>query len=159
MKQYIKFNPNSQVSLDMAVSYAEKLGYKKLYWDGFQKTSIHTWILCVCNEWIYISACGEEEIINMWWEELKMEDVQWVYVSDKSEERALSDRDKRILVSKVGVTNICVEPLDNQEYIDWEFFGVCTWRYAVPVEKEKKERKLLLTDCEWEKVQNILNIK
>jgi hypothetical protein len=51
----------------------------------------------------------------------------------------------------------CVHKNDEQDYIDHCTFRVTPWSYMEKIE-EKKERKLMMTDSEWEKFQKNNNL-
>ena len=160
-KQYIKFIEGNQESLDKACKLAEKHGYQK--WETKYALKFEwKWVLeCDEDGDFYVSICSEEELIEDNYTELK-EEPEWVYVSDISKEDALSSKDKRILVTtlpgKAVYSYVCIVPWDEEAYLRWDSYKVTTWTYTVPVHtEEKKERKLMMTDSEWEKFQNIIN--
>lgn len=91
-------------------------------------------------------------------------DIQWVYVSNVSKQDALKCKDKRIFIYTLPwnckYKYICVCWGGEEKYLNGKIYIYSGWAFAVPIPKEKKkERKLLLTDSEWENVQNILNVK
>lgn len=160
-KQYIKFIEGNQESLDKACKLAEKHGYiRRIVEDAINFK--WQWILrCDDNGDYYTSSCTEEEFINDGYTELK-EEIEWVYVSNEHGEDALEHKRKRILITTLpwnaNMKYLCVVEWYEEAYINWNEYLPLLWKYAVPVlTEEKKERKLMMTDSEWEKFQNIIN--
>mgnify|MGYP003403451959 FL=1 len=160
-KQYIKFIEGNQESLDNACKLAEKHGYQK--WEFKNALQFEwKWVLGCDEEGDYhVSMLSEEELIEDNYTELK-DEPEWVYVSDISEEYAVSSRLKAIIITilpeKATHRYVCICGEDADSYIRWDSYKVTTWKYTVPVHtEEKKERKLMMTDSEWEKFQNIIN--
>lgn len=154
-KQYIKFIEGDTASLNEAIKLAEDNWYVKE--SGENALDFEwTWILDCDENWTYYTSyCIKQELIDNWYTELKKETIQWVYVSDASEEDALQQKAKRILLStlpwKVFNKYICVDETSTQKYLNWKEYYWTSWKYTVPVkEEEKKERKVMMTDSEWE---------
>lgn len=84
-------------------------------------------------------------------------DIKYVYVSNASIESAKTKQTKKILVSDLWEdTNyryICVEWWDEQRYINNEKCNYFAWKFISPIE-EKKERKLMMTDEEWDEFRS-----
>ena len=160
-KQYIKFIEGNQESLEKACKLAEKHGYQK--WETKYALNFEwKWVLgCDEDGDYHVTTCSEEELIEDNYTELK-EEPEWVYVSEISKEDALRSKDKRILVTtlpgKAVYKYVCIGKFYEEAYLHGEEYDISVWTYAVPVHtEEKKERKLMMTDSEWEKFQNIIN--
>lgn len=68
------------------------------------------------------------------------EDVQWVWVSDSSEERARELKGKRILLAKIEGADfpfITVASGEMDKYLSGNKYAITKWKYAVPVEEEE----------------------
>ena len=164
-KQYIKFIEGNQESLDKACKLAEKHGYQQ--WESKNALKFEwKWVLDCCEDGdFYVSMLSEEELIEDNYTEIKTElkeEPEWVYVSGISKEDALISKDKRILITtlpgKALYKYVCVGQWDEEAYLRWDKYDTYAWSYAVSVPtEEKKERKLMMTDSEWEKFQNIIN--
>lgn len=166
-KQYIKFIEGNQESLDKACKLAEKHGYKK--WENKNALQFEwKWVL-ECDQYgdFYVTISSEEELIEYNYTEIKTElkeEPEWVYISNVSEEVALRSKDKRILITtlpgKAVNKYVCVGQWDEEAYLRWDKYDTYAWSYAVPVPtEEKKERKLMMTDSEWEEFKSRNNIK
>mgnify|MGYP006369249125 CR=1 FL=1 len=161
-KQYIKFIEGNQESLDKACKLAEKHGYTK--WENKNALKFEwKWVL-ECDEYgdFHVTISSEEELIEYNYTELK--EPEWVYVSGESEEDALKCHKKRILITtlpgKAVHRYVCVCEEDIKAYLHGEEYNFLVWKYAVPVPtEEKKERKLLMGDSEWEEFKSRNNIK
>ena len=161
-KQYIKFIEGNQESLDKACKLAEKYGYQQ--WEN-KNALISRWewhLLCTDTAIYYTTIWDDKVLENGGYTELK-EEIDWVYVSSASEVIALRSKDKRIRITTLSWQTInkyiCVSQWDEGKYLRWDKYKVTIWTYAVPVHtEEKKERKLMMTDSEWEKFQKENNI-
>ena len=158
-KQYIKFIEGNQDSLDKACKLAEKHGYTKINTPDAINFEWN-WIL-FCNDcWYYVTSCNNEEELRC----TELKEPEWVYVSDESEEDALACKVKRILITilpwNTNYKYICVDTEFEEAYLCWNRYNICKWLYTVPVHtEEKKERKLIMTDSEWEEFKSRNNIK
>jgi len=142
-------------------------------WDkpNNKKWYSYTWSIytseddCIFNnytyKWIEIETLAHNEV------EVDWVVYRYVYVSDDSEEEALESKYKKILLStlswKVYSKYICVDDSYTEDFLNWGYYDYLAWDYTVDIEipetkEEKKERKLILTDKEWEDAKNILNI-
>lgn len=85
--------------------------------------------------------------------------VQWeyVYVSNASEEEASKWKLKRIFLTKISETYICVNESSEKDYKLWNEYRICCWDFAVPIPKEEKKlRELYLTDSEFNKLNSLI---
>lgn len=161
-KQYIKFIAGNQDSLDKACKLAEKHGYKKASYGNALNFEFE-WLLLCTDAAIYHTTIWAEKVVEKaGYTELK-EEPEWVYVSDISKEDALGWQVKRILITtlpgKAVYKYVCIGKWDEEAYLRWDKYNISVWPYAVPVPtEEKKERKLMMTDSEWEKFQKENNI-
>ena len=157
-KLYIKFIEWDLKSLYEACKIAEKIGYKKLY----VKTALTfegKWLLKLEDDWEYFTTIStEEELIQDWYKEYKELFENEVYVSDISIENALDSKNKRIYLTTIWQTHICVTETYESNYRKWEFFSVSGWKYIVkiPKEEEKKKVTLELTEKQLEQIKDIL---
>ena len=159
----MKFIAGNQESLNKACKLAEKHGYKKAsYGNALNFECEWEWNLLCADTAIYYTTFWDEKVVEKaGYTELK-EEPEWVYVSGISKEDALISKDKRILITtlpwKTESKYVCVFKWDEEAYLRWDEYRICIWQYAVSVPtEEKKERKLMMTDSEWEKFQNIIN--
>ncbi len=86
--------------------------------------------------------------------------IEYVYVSDESEEDALKKERKCILLTKlpwdISFPYICVAEWQKENYLKWEEYLYIFWKFAVPSPTdEKKLRELYMTDAEYEKLNLI----
>ena len=97
------------------------------------------------------------DYINEFTEEPKTEEPKYVYVSNNSEEDALQEEKKRILITTLPwqytQPYLCVLDSHEEKYLKWEKYEYSNWKYAVPVPSDKKKlRELYMTDAEYEKL-------
>lgn len=86
----------------------------------------------------------------------ELKEWDWCYVSDKSEQEALEDKQKAIFIySDKNWTNYCVAGQREKEYRAWTTYNVHPRKYAVPIPKEAKKRRRTrpLTDSQREKAK------
>lgn len=69
-----------------------------------------------------------EEIMQEWDE---------VYVSDISEEQAIKNKDRYILLRACKNGYVCIVRMYEYCYKEWNTFGTTTWKYAVPIPQAK----------------------
>lgn len=53
---------------------------------------------------------------------------------------------------------ICVDVFTKKQYKEWTEFETCGWKYARPLQPERKPRTIEATDEEWESIQKQLGI-
>ena len=130
----------------LSIDYPEfKPNWLYVHWDDTD----HNNIMCVKTYKTEEEAKQVMERINEFTvEELKEWDI--VYVSDESKEDTLTRKKERIFLWKIWKINICVSRYSENWYKKWGHFETNNRKYIVkkPVEEEKTERKLILTDSE-----------
>ena len=84
----------------------------------------------------------------------EMKEWDYVYVSDDSEEGAIEDKIKEILIRKCSNWYVCVASDWEKNYLDWKTFETNIWEYAVPA---LKTITLEVTEEQEREINNILN--
>jgi hypothetical protein len=125
-KLYIKYTKDNYKE---ALEKARELGYWN--WGEFTEYiwGIEDWgILRMSANWDILSTpFTEQELIDNWYEEYKLEEQKephYVYVSDVSVEKALERKNKRILIDDIweqfNIRYICVFDSYEEAYLKWE---------------------------------------
>ena len=88
----------------------------------------------------------------------EMKEWDYVYVSDESEEDALEEKDKRILLRKCKDWFVTVESFCENKYLQWKVFETDIFYHAVPIPKEETKKTITLevTEEQEREINNIL---
>ena len=85
----------------------------------------------------------------------EMKEWDYVYISSESEEHAIEEKDKRMLLRKCINWYVCIQYGFEKEYLKWEAFETTIWDYAVPV-PATKTITLEVTEEQEREINNIL---
>ena len=89
-----------------------------------------------------------------------VKDYEYVYVSDESEEDALKEKDKRILLFTFPWNTYkkyaCVWSWHEHDFEKWSEYSIITRKYAVPIPKEEEKVTIEMTKEEYNKVKSVL---
>lgn len=90
----------------------------------------------------------------------ELKEGDWCYVSSESEADALEKKEKRVFLHKLPWLIPYKYLILDRYYTDFlSWYQYSRWEYAVPIPKEeKKERKLMMTDSEWDEFQKKNNL-
>ena len=83
----------------------------------------------------------------------EMKEWDYVYISDVSEEDAIKNKNKKILIRKCSDWYVCILTDWEEEYLKWEAFETTIWDYAVPA---LKTITIEVTEEQEEQINNIL---
>lgn len=85
------------------------------------------------------------------WLEPILKEGDRVYVSDESEEDAVSKLKERTFIFKSGISHFCVEGNAESDYKANQLFDVTPWKYVV-----KTEETISITVSQYERVKHLL---
>jgi hypothetical protein len=81
----------------------------------------------------------------------------WVEVSDNGVDWKV--RIYLTIIEWAKCPYVCVNRVEHEEFLSKEEFDITLWKYIRPIKKEeKKERKLMMTDSEWEEFRKRNNL-
>jgi hypothetical protein len=156
-KQWVKRSDWDKLTeFDWWKAYFEE--YQNDWWLWFKFKNIRLdsyWSLNCFLEDEKLEQINFKSIIN----ETMFKEWEEVYVSDKSVEDALKNKDKRIYLWTFWKVNACVCKWFEEYYKDWEYFVIANRKYIAKIPAETKtKREFLMTDKEFENAKKILNI-
>ena len=83
----------------------------------------------------------------------EMKEWDYVYVSVVSEEHAIQDKNKKILLRKCSDWYVTIVGWYEEKYLKWDAFIAIIWDYAVPA---LKTITIEVTEEQEEQINNIL---